>query len=75
MQEWLRDVLVRSSAGEIAGAVVVALSVVALFASAVVFSTGGQLAFFGLLAAFVIGITGFGVHIASREARFRRDRR
>ncbi|NQX06146.1 hypothetical protein HQQ82_13045 [Rathayibacter sp. VKM Ac-2856] len=69
----MRDVLRRSSGGEIAGAVLVVLAAIALVVSAFAYGAGVEIAFLGLLAAFAAGTTGLGVHIAGREARLRRD--
>lgn len=62
----------RSSIGEIFGTAVMFVAVVALVCSAMIYASGDELAFFGLLAAFAVGTTGVGIHIASREARLRR---
>ena len=62
----------RSSIGEIFGTAVMFVAVVALVCSAMIYASGDELAFFGLLAAFAAGTTGVGIHIASREARLRR---
>ena len=63
------------SRGEVVGALLVVAASVALIVAAFAFRAGDELAFFVLIAAFAAGTTGFGVHIASREARFRRDKR
>ncbi|OOB90081.1 hypothetical protein [Rathayibacter sp. VKM Ac-2630] len=64
-----------AGAGEIAGLVVVAVAAIALLVSAFAVGAGIEIAFLGVLAAFTVGVAGFGVHLASREARFRRDSR
>jgi hypothetical protein len=63
------------SRGEVVGALLVVAASVALVVAAFAFRAGDELAFFVLIAAFAAGTTGFGVHIASREARFRREKR
>lgn len=63
------------SLGEIVGALLVVAASIALFVAAFAYGAGDELALFVLITAFAVGITGFGVHIASREARFRRDKR
>ncbi|SMH48722.1 hypothetical protein SAMN06295885_3111 [Rathayibacter oskolensis] len=73
--EWLRDVTARSSAGEIAGVVVIVVASVVLLVSAVRIGAGDVLAAYGVLLGFTAGITGLGVHSASRQARFRREGR
>ncbi|KQQ09729.1 MULTISPECIES: hypothetical protein [unclassified Rathayibacter] len=64
-----------AGAGEITGLVVIAVAALALLASAFAVGAGIEIAFLGALAAFAVGIAGFGIHLASREARFRRDNR
>jgi hypothetical protein len=63
------------SRGEVVGALLVVAASIALVVAAFAFRAGDELAFFVLIAAFAAGTTGFGVHIASREARFRREKR
>ncbi|MEW1833558.1 hypothetical protein [Microbacterium sp. NPDC079995] len=60
---------------ERAGMIVLAASVVLLFWAAFQYGAGYDVAFFALFAALVLGITGLGVHVAAREARFRRQAR
>ncbi|MDO8382963.1 MAG: hypothetical protein Q7T17_08300 [Microbacterium sp.] len=75
MWGYAREMLDRSSIGEIFGTAVISVAVVALLCSAMIYASGDELAFFGLLAAFAGGTTGVGIHVASREARLRRARR
>lgn len=64
-----------ASTGEIAGGVVIAVAVLLLLVSAFAYGAGTEIAFFPLLTAFALGVTGLGIHLAFREARFRRDGR
>ncbi|AND17349.1 hypothetical protein C5C18_05955 [Rathayibacter tritici] len=57
---------------EIVGAVVVALALIGL---AVAVGAGEEIAFVAVLVAFAAGVSGLGLHIAGREARYRRDNR
>lgn len=75
MPNGLRTLLSRSSAGEIAGVVIMVVSAIALIVAAFAYGAGDELSFFGLLLAFAGGVTGLGVHIAGREARSRREGR
>lgn len=75
MLNGLRELLSRSSAGEIAGVVIIAVSAVVLLVAAFAYGAGDDLSFFALLLAFAGGVTGLGVHIAGREARIRREGR
>lgn len=61
--------------GERAGVIVLAASVILLVWAAFQYGGGQDVAFFALFGALVAGITGLGVHVASREARFRRQSR
>lgn len=61
--------------GERAGAIVLAASVVLLIWAAFQYGAGHDVAFFALFGALVAGISGLGVHVAAREARFRRRAR
>ncbi|MFI8632072.1 hypothetical protein ACIGEP_05700 [Microbacterium sp. NPDC077663] len=61
--------------GERAGMIVLAVSIVLLIWAAFQYGAGHDVAFFALFAALVLGITGLGVHVAAREARFRRRAR
>lgn len=63
------------SAGEIVGVLLVVAASIALVVAAFASGAGDELAFLVLIAAFAVGTTGFGVYLASREARFRRDKR
>jgi hypothetical protein len=69
----MRDVLRRSSGGEIAGAVLVVLASIALLVGAFAAGAGSVHGMLGVIVALAAGITGLGVHIAGREARLRRD--
>ena len=69
----MRDVLRRSSGGEIAGAVLIVLASIALLVGAFAAGAGSVYGMLGVILAFTAGITGLGVHIAGREARLRRD--
>lgn len=60
---------------ETIGSAIVALSVIALIVAAVAVGSGVEIAFLGVLAAFAAGTTGVGLHVAGREARFRREGR
>ncbi|MFF2372394.1 hypothetical protein [Agromyces sp. NPDC058110] len=60
---------------EIVGAAIISLAAIGLVVSVVIYTSGAEAAFFGLLGAFFLGITGFGVLVAGREARRRRDER
>ncbi|AZZ49491.1 hypothetical protein [Rathayibacter rathayi] len=60
---------------EIVGALVVALALIGLAVAAVAVGAGDEIAFVGVLVAFAVGVTGLGLHIAGREARYRRDNR
>ncbi|PPI69835.1 hypothetical protein C5E12_09830 [Rathayibacter rathayi] len=60
---------------EIVGALVVALALIGLAVAAVAAGAGDEIAFVGVLVAFAVGVTGLGLHIAGREARYRRDNR
>lgn len=64
--------LERSSTGEHVGTAVIFVAIAALVCSAMIYASGHELAFFGLLAALAAGTTGVGIHVASREARLRR---
>lgn len=59
--------------GERIGTAVVVVAIVALVWSAFQYGGGVDTAFFGLIGAFALGITGLGVHVAAREARLRRE--
>lgn len=61
--------------GERAGVIVLAASVLLLVWAAFQYGGGQDVAFFALFGALVAGITGLGVQVASREARFRRQSR
>jgi hypothetical protein len=63
------------SRGEIVGALLVVAAVITLFVAAFAYAAGDELAILVVITAFAAGTTGVGVHIASREARFRRDKR
>ncbi|MBF4566327.1 hypothetical protein [Plantibacter sp. VKM Ac-2876] len=63
------------SRGEMVGGLLVVAASVALLVAAFAYGAGDELAFFVLITAFAAGTTGFGVLVASREARFRRDKR
>ncbi|MWV48057.1 hypothetical protein GRS96_02055 [Rathayibacter sp. VKM Ac-2803] len=63
------------SKGEIVGAIVVLVSAIWLVIAAFAVGAGDIFAFLGLITAFALGTTGVGIHAASREARFRRDKR
>ncbi|PPH20415.1 hypothetical protein C5C31_11530 [Rathayibacter rathayi] len=60
---------------EIVGALVVALALIGLAVAAVAVGAGDEIAFVGVLVALAVGVTGLGLHIAGREARYRRDNR
>lgn len=57
---------------EYVGAITVAVAATGLVTSSVAYGAGYDVAFIGLLASFGVGVTGFGVHVAGREARRRR---
>ena len=71
----VRDTLANVSMGELVAGAVIFLAAAALVISSVIYAYGDEVAFFGLLAAFAVGTTGVGIHIASREARLRRSGR
>jgi hypothetical protein len=59
--------------GERIGTAVVVLAVIGLVWSAFQYGGGVDTAFFGLIGAFALCITGLGVHVAAREGRLRRE--
>ncbi|PPG02075.1 MULTISPECIES: hypothetical protein [unclassified Rathayibacter] len=60
---------------ESVGAVVIAFALIGLAVAAVAVGAGDEIAFVGVLVAFAVAVTGFGLHIAGRQARYRRDNR
>lgn len=68
----VRGTLDGSSTGELFGIAVILVALVTLACSAMIYASGDEVAFFGLLASFAVGTTGVGIHVASREARLRR---
>lgn len=61
--------------GERVGALVGFAAVILLFWAAVQYGAGNDVAFFGLALALALGVSGLGIHVAAREARYRRKAR
>ncbi|AZS43720.1 hypothetical protein BWL13_01286 [Microbacterium oleivorans] len=61
--------------GERAGAILGVISIVVLVWAAFRYGAGHDAAFFALVIALVLGVTALGVHVAAREARYRRRAR